>query len=93
MIVAVVSLFFCGIAFMLLYYKLFHVSKLGSAEAEAEVDPAGNGNTCRTSLVPTQKSGCGNGNQVSMKKLLRSAKCRSAKCLTTKCLSAKYMSS
>ena len=61
-IVSVVGLFFGGIAFMLLYYKLFHVSKLGNGEPE--VDQTGNGNNCRTSLVPTQKSGCGSGNQV-----------------------------
>ena len=61
-IVAVVAMFLCGIAFMLLYYKLFHVSKLGNHEADP--DQAGNGNQCRTSLVPAQKSNCGSGNQV-----------------------------
>jgi hypothetical protein len=68
-IISVVVLFVCGILFMLLYYKLFHVSKLGNGEGG--LDQPVSGTNCRSSLVPTQKACHGQGNQVNYyKKIL-----------------------
>jgi hypothetical protein len=60
-IISVVVLFVTGIFFMLLYYKLFHVSKLGD-NGNVQVP---SGSNCRSSLVPSDKSTHSNGNQVS----------------------------
>jgi hypothetical protein len=65
--ISVVALFASGIVFMLLYYKLFHVSKLGNhgdVDGDAALDPAASANNCRASLVTSQKSACSHGNQV-----------------------------
>lgn len=62
-IISVVVLFVIGICFMLLYYQLFHVSKLGSGNGNGDQVP--NGLNCRSSLVPNDKShSTGNCNQV-----------------------------
>ena len=62
-IISVVVLFVTGICFMLLYYQLFHVSKLGTGNGNPDQIP--NGLNCRSSLVPNDKSHTtGNCNQV-----------------------------
>lgn len=63
-VVSVVLLFVFGMLFMLLYYKMFHVSKLGNHGEQTF-----NVNSCRSS---SERSGsernnqCGNGNQAGM---------------------------
>ena len=59
-IISVVGLFVAGIFFMLLYYKLFHVSKLGD-NGNVQVP---SGSNCRSLFVPSDKSSQSNGNQV-----------------------------